>query len=214
MKQVVVCFDLDDTLYKEIGFVKSGFQAVADSIGKPEIVPLMMDWYKDGKNVFLHLNYYLNLEAPIADYLRIYRNHFPSIQLSNGVEDTLVVLKNRGVRLGLISDGRSVTQRNKIKALKLERWFEDKDIIISEEFGSEKNSEKNFCYFQELYPESCFSYVGDNPKKDFFIPNLLHWKTIMLKDNGCNIHQQCEVPECNLPQVIIYDIQELMDFIG
>lgn len=195
MQPTVVCFDLDDTLYKEIDFVESAYKEIAETVGHPEAVSLMLDWYHQGENVFLKLNQHIGQDRLISEYLSVYRNHFPNISLSEGVEETLEELKKRGFVLGLITDGRGVSQRNKIKALGLNRWIVDKDMIISEEFGSEKTEERNFLYFMNLYPSSSFFYVGDNPSKDFIIPNQLHWETIMLKDNGRNIHEQIDMPE-------------------
>ena len=219
MSKQVVCFDLDDTLYKEIYFLKSGYRKVAELVekkfhyGAQGIYERPYSWYLKGENPFACLNETYSLDNPIGDYLNVYRFHQPSILLSDGVEDTLNELKHRGVILGLITDGRTISQKNKINSLGLDRWFEDKNIIISEEFGSEKTDERNFRYFMDLYPECKYCYVGDNPKKDFVVPNLLHWETIMLKDNGRNIHKQEPVPVGNLPQHTITEMKELLDFI-
>lgn len=213
MCKKVICFDLDDTLYKEIDYLTSAYGEIAVSVGHPELVPQMVKWYREGENVFQKLNLLLCLDTPIEEYLKIYRNHIPTISLSDGVEDTLNELKQRGVILGLITDGRSVGQRNKIKALGLEKWFDDENIIISEEFGSEKTDEKNFRYYMEKYREHSFVYVGDNPKKDFIVPNRLGWQTVMLKDDGRNIHKQEVVQMENLPQMTIIGIEELLVFI-
>lgn len=211
MCKKIVCFDLDDTLYKEIDFLKSAYHEIATSVGHPELLPHMLQWYKAGDNVFQKLNKYLNKGTPISEYLEMYRNHYPTISLSDGVEDVLNELKYRETILGIITDGRSNSQRNKIKALGLERWIEEKNIIISEEFGSEKTDEKNFRHFVELYPGGSFTYVGDNPQKDFVVPNRLGWQTVMLKDDGRNIHQQGNVPKEFLSQTVICDMKELLD---
>lgn len=213
MCKKIVCFDLDDTLYKEIDYVQSAYGEIATSVGHTELLPQMLQWFNEGNNVFQELNNYLNKKTPIISYLEIYRNHYPTISLSDGVEEVLNELMNRGFILGLVTDGRSRTQRNKISALGLERWFENSNIIISDEFGTEKTNEKNFRYFEELYPEASFTYVGDNSRKDFVVPNQRHWVTIMLKDNGRNIHHQTEVPEGYSPQIIISDIGELLDML-
>jgi len=213
MCKKVVCFDLDDTLFKEIDYLTSAYGEIAAFVGHPELAPQMVKWYSEGENVFKKLNQALDADIPIADYLKIYRNHLPSISLSDGVEDTLNELKHRDITMGLITDGRSVGQRNKINALKLNRWFDDENILISEEFGSEKTDEKNYNFFVQRYPEHSFVYVGDNPKKDFIIPNHLGWQTIMLKDDGRNIHKQVLAPMEHLPQVSISDFEELLDFI-
>ena len=75
MRKKVVCFDLDDTLYKEIDFLESAYGEIATSVGKAELVSLMMKWYYDSENVFHNLNQYLRLNKPITEYLSIYRNH-------------------------------------------------------------------------------------------------------------------------------------------
>ena len=63
--------------------------------------------------------------------------------------------------------------------------------VISEDFGSEMPALANFEYFMNRYPECHdFTYVGDNPRKDFISPNALGWLTVCLKDDGRNIHKQ------------------------
>ena len=59
MRPTVVCFDLDDTLYKEIDFVESAYREIAETVGHPEAVSLMLDWYHQGENVFLKLNQHI-----------------------------------------------------------------------------------------------------------------------------------------------------------
>lgn len=209
----IVCFDLDDTLYKEIDFVRSAYGAIADWVGRKDVVPLMMEWFRAGENVFEKLNLHLNAQTPIGEYLGIYRNHLPEISLSEGVAKTLTELKNRGIRLGLITDGRSISQRNKIHALQLNRWFEEQDIVISEEFGSDKTDIRNFRFFEEKYPGLSYVYVGDNSQKDFFNPNCLHWMTYMLKDDGRNIHRQESVPTAFMPKCVISEFEDLTELI-
>jgi putative hydrolase of the HAD superfamily len=171
----------------------------------------MVTWYDEGKNVFESLNEYLGKDTPLATYLDIYRNHQPEIALSEGVEEVLNGLKNKGVILGLVTDGRSNSQRNKIKALGLERWFEERNIIISEEFGSEKTDKRNFTYFMEKYPERSYCYVGDNTQKDFLAPNGLGWNTVCLLDDGRNIHKQdFNLEGSKLPKKCINDIRQLI----
>ena len=200
----VICFDLDDTLCKEIDCLKSAFREIAEysaehchgcsvpvAVLAHKAYDVMIAAYQEGQNAFDVLNSFLGLDLPIADYLYIYRNHKPKIALCEDVDRTLDALKAEGVRIGLITDGRSVQQRNKIKALGLGRWIENADIVVSEEFGSEKPALANYEYFMKRYPECHdFTYVGDNPRKDFIAPNSLGWMTICLKDDGRNIHRQ------------------------
>ena len=200
----VICFDLDDTLCKEIDYLKSAYREIAEyaaehcrgyrdpvSVLAHKAYDVMLAAYQEGQNAFDVLNSFLGLDLPIADYLYIYRNHKPKIALCEDVVRTLDALKAEGVRIGLITDGRSVQQRNKIMALGLDRWIDDADIVVSEEIGSEKPALANYEYFMKRYPGcSDFTYVGDNPDKDFIAPNTLGWETICLRDDGRNIHKQ------------------------
>lgn len=200
----IICFDLDDTLYKEIDYLKSAYKEIAgyaagqctgcsDSVYFLTInaYDRMIEAYRDGLNAFEELNMFLGLEQPISDYLYIYRNHKPKISLSEDVVQTLDALKAKGVRVGLITDGRSIQQRNKIEALGLSQWIDEKEMVISEELGSEKPALANYEYFMKRYPECHdLTYVADNLKKDFIAPNELGWQTICLKDDGRNIHRQ------------------------
>lgn len=200
----VICFDLDDTLYKEIDYLKSAYKEIsayaADYCGGCSDSPLilavkaydmMLEAYTNGHNAFECLNEFLGLSLPISEYLNIYRTHRPKIHLKEDVVNVLNALKAEGRIIGLITDGRSLQQRNKIEALDLHHWIADENIVISEEFGSEKPSTTNYEYFMLRYPDcKDFTYVGDNLKKDFVTPNTLGWKTICLKDDGRNIHRQ------------------------
>ena len=200
----LICFDLDDTLYKEIDYLKSAYREIAKYAAGhchecSDTVPVlahkayevMLAAYHEGQNAFEELNMFLGLEQPISDYLYIYRNHKPKISLSEDVVQTLDALKAKGVRVGLITDGRSIQQRNKIEALGLSQWIDEKEMVISEELGSEKPALANYEYFMKRYPECHdLTYVADNLKKDFIAPNELGWQTICLKDDGRNIHRQ------------------------
>ena len=172
----------------------------------------MLAAYNGRLNAFEELNKFLGLDLPIADYLYIYRNHKPNIALCEDVVRTLDALKAEGVRIGLITDGRSVQQRNKIEALGMGRWIKNEDIVISEGFGSEKPALANYEFFMKRYPEcQDFTYVGDNPRKDFIAPNVLGWMTVCLKDDGRNIHRQdfTSTPEQALPKKTIMSLKEL-----
>ena len=225
----VVCFDLDDTLYKEIDYLKSAYREIASYAAdycrgcsdSPIILSVkayeaMLLAYKEGQNAFERLNAFLGINLPISQYLQIYRMHKPNIRLSESVVSVLNLLKSSECIIGLITDGRSVQQRNKMEALGLNRWIMDEDIVISEEFGSEKPTSANYEYFMKRYPECDeFIYIGDNLKKDFIAPNALRWLTVCLKDDGRNIHKQdfTSVSTKAMPKIIIDDIMNLPFFI-
>lgn len=212
MQQVII-FDLDDTLYKEIDFLKSAYREIAKVIGHPEAFDFMLDSYLYGDNAFKSVIDKYHLKFTVDQLLDIYRNHKPNISLDQNTATTLDALKARGIIMCLLTDGRSVTQRNKIEALGLARWFSPDDILISEEFGHCKPSMKCYQYFINRHPDAEFVVIGDNPAKDFITPNKLGWTTICLCSNGQNIHDQnLEVEKSYLPKHSINNLSEIKRF--
>lgn len=217
-KNRVVVFDLDDTLYKEVAFLKSAYREIAEWAEREcdcpsDIYEKMMFWRKERENVFVKLITEYNLKVSVDDLLTMYRCHIPKYQLDEQTQSVLSQLKQLCV-LGLITDGRSLTQRNKIKALALDTIFDESNVLISEETGFEKPSVEPFRYFMRQYPQYQYYYVGDNPTKDFFAPNSLGWETICILDDGQNIHQQCfDLDTDYLPKYRINTIAELIDII-
>ncbi len=183
-----VIFDLDDTLYGEKEYVKSGYKAVANILPKIENTEAKL-WkaFEEKKSAIDEL---LLSEDVYSDELKQkcleeYRHHQPDIHLYNGVAEMLVKLRKQGYLLGIITDGRPEGQRAKIKALHLEEYIDH--IIITDELGGieyRKPNEKAFVLMKEQlgveYSEMC--YVGDNMNKDFIAPERLGMKSIWFKN--------------------------------
>ena len=194
---MVVVFDLDDTLYKEIDYLRSAYRYIAaqlagDDAEREEIFGTLYGAYKEGRDAFVALMERNNDKVMTKEtLLHWYRTHKPQISLCDGCREFLSRLVAEGCRLGIITDGRIVTQLNKIEALGLHSLIADEDIVISERFGSEKPSPRNYLYFMNKYgADARYYYIADNTAKDFIAPNRLGWTTVCLKDNGQNIHKQ------------------------
>lgn len=218
MPNKVVVFDLEDTLYKEIEFLKSGYHAVADVLtrlsGVTDLFAEMIDAYLGGeKDVFQKVldNHHLTIDKSIL--IDVYRYHIPQIQLDDMVKFVLGKLQGN-CHLALVTDGRPKTKRNIINALGLSEYISWSDIYISEEVGHLKTAPYSFEKIMETYPGCQYICVGDNPAKDFLMPNRLGWMTICLLDNGQNIHQQdFGLSAEYLPQEKVKSITEILDFI-
>ncbi|WP_187477637.1 HAD family hydrolase [Amniculibacterium sp. G2-70] len=213
MKAKYIIFDLDDTLMYEIDYLKSAYKEIANLVDKEnqeKLFDLMFSKYQKGENVFD----FLAKDYPkysIEQLLELYRNHYPNVSLNEGADNLLKKLKSKGNKLGLITDGRSVTQRNKLKALKIEDLFDI--IIVSEEFGSTKPNERNFKVFLENEIDE-YIYIADNPQKDFVTPNKLGWITICLLDKGYNIHfQGFDFQKEYLPRFKVNSLDEVKNII-
>ncbi len=190
-KNSFVVFDLDDTLYNEIDYLKSAYRHIANTINpaiENNIYTDLLNWYNQGLNPFSHLIEKYPTTLTLSQLLDLYRFHTPQIKIHADAFDFMQWLIKQEIPMGLITDGRSITQRNKLQSLQITEFFTD--IIISEEFGSEKPDKNNFLYFAKKYPDKTFTYIADNTKKDFIAPRELNWQMICLLDNGNNIHKQ------------------------
>lgn len=117
--------------------------------------------------------------------LNVYRYHQPSIHLYDGVAEMLKELRNRGYKIGIITDGRPDGQNNKITALGLKALVDD--IIITDELGGpqfRKPCDISFRILQSRWKlsPSEIVYVGDNPTKDFQAPRQLGMKSIWFRN--------------------------------
>jgi putative hydrolase of the HAD superfamily len=129
-----------------------------------------------------------NQDFPVHKYLELYRFHYPEISLSEDAFEFLNKIVEKNIGFSIVTDGRSVSQNNKIKALGISHLVQN--IIISEETGYEKPHVNNFEVIVKSYPDKRLLYIADNPAKDFLAPNILKWDTICILDNGQNIHSQ------------------------
>lgn len=219
-KEILVAFDLDDTLYKEVDFVDSAYRFIGDTLKKDfnidNAYSILAEANKRGENAFDALLAKVDDKRIDIPYLlQLYRNHTPNLRLDAFTLNTLESLKGQGFHLALITDGRAITQRNKITALGLYDFIDTLDIIISEEMGTEKTDKQNFKYFNDKYPSyKRFYYIGDNTAKDFYWANRLGWTTICITDDGRNIHKQnFEGDNTHLPCYIVDNFYEILEFI-
>ena len=184
-------FDLDDTLYKEIDFVKSAYNYIVKYVFLRYNIDLseFID-YAISKNLnffdLIHSN--CDIDLDITTFLELYRFHVPNIKLDSETKELFKILNREKIKYSIITDGRSISQRNKLNALSLSDRVST--IVISQETGHEKPHKYNFDIIQKKYSNSTFIYVGDNTTKDFIAPNKLGWHTVCLLDNGKNIHKQ------------------------
>lgn len=193
-----VVFDLDDTLYLESEYVRSGFVHVAKHLSKLDRTlcqeePLDFLWSQFQKGVQSRafdrlLDAFPRLTAPVtvSDLVRVYRTHPPGIQLLPGAARILSQLQEEGYLLGLLSDGPLHSQEAKVKALGLGRWM--RSVVLTDGWGSTfwKPHPRGFLHISRLWrlPPEALVYVGDNTGKDFLCPNQLGWITIRLRIAG------------------------------
>lgn len=200
-----VVFDLDDTLISEKEYIKSGFKVISKKISKEysldtqEVYRLITDLFNESaKNVFNRLLDKLNIkynDEYIKELIHEYRGHMPQIRLYEDAKDILEYLYNTDLKLGIITDGYAVTQRNKLKVLDIEKNFDC--IVVTDELGREfwKPHQKPYDIVKNQlcleYEEMV--YVGDNITKDFVTANKLGMTTVFIgREEGVYFNIQKE----------------------
>lgn len=178
-----VIFDLDDTLYSEKQYVKSGYKKVAEVIPQVENgFEKLWRAFEEGKPA---IDIVLNEEGIYSEELKrqcveTYREHFPEIYLYPDVREMLIRLRGKGKKLGIITDGRPSGQTKKIEKLGLAELVDE--IIITDSLagnGDVINFRKpNTIAFEIMKKRlnvrmESMIYVGDNLAKDFKAPKKL-----------------------------------------
>lgn len=202
-----VIFDLDDTLYPEKEYVRSGFRAVSDYLGGG-LQDRLWTFFEEGRPAIDCLLREIGREAVKEEVLQVYRAHKPEICLYEGVSEILRELRAGKVRIGIITDGRPEGQRNKIEALGLQDLVDD--LLITDELGGtqfRKPCDIAFRILQNRWrlPAEEIVYVADNPAKDFQAPRQLGMKSLWF----ANREGLYTGPES--PQVEVERIEKITD---
>lgn len=177
-----VIFDLDDTLYSEKDYVRSGYRKIAEQFAKPILYNQLWEVFERGGKAIDEVLEANGLLSYKEEALQIYRFQNPQIKLYPGVAEMLSRLRLTK-KIGIITDGRPEGQWAKIHALKIQADA----IIVTDELGGvefRKPNEKSFRLMRErLGTEySRMVYIGDNIKKDFIAPGKLDMRSIWFRN--------------------------------
>lgn len=199
---VGVVFDLDDTLYLERDYVRSGFSAVASFAAKGNVDQaaqfdnFLWDTFErgvKGRNFDLFIERFdLSQRLTVAELVSVYRHHHPTIRLLPGADALIKDLRMLAIPLGLISDGPVVGQAAKLKALGADRLLDV--IILTDKWGGEyrKPHDRAFITIEQcMTGAQRFVYIADNPAKDFMPAKRRGWGTIRIRING-QVHRDSE----------------------
>jgi len=226
-----VVFDLDDTLYDEVDYCRSGFGAAAEFLAQPlwqgaglaslpeapsaeRIFDCLWRQFTSGNRTKTFDAALDELGTPyddklIGELIKVYRNHIPKITLPADSRDVLCRLSGK-YTLALLTDGFLPAQQLKVQALGLEKYF--KSIIYTEQLGREfwKPSTAGFEKLMETLnskPEN-MTYIADNEKKDFIAPNKLGFLTIQII-RPARIHTESSEEPNAMARCVIHKISEL-----
>ncbi len=218
MRVEAVIFDMDDTLYDERQYVRSGFRAVSECMAKEfemdkdQLFHLFMSIFiKKGRGQVFNLALEeLNMknDETVLKMVNVYRNHSPTISVSEDAPKILFELKKR-YRLGLITGGVKKVQEIKVQALKIANLFDVIEYAI--EYGG-KNKKVFLSTLDKLKTQPSYSvYIDDDPIKTFAIAKKLGIHTIRIRTcenkNIVVADEQCK------PDFEIKNLEEILGII-
>lgn len=215
-------FDLDDTLYDEMTFVRSGFLAVANYLVvtynidqtsnnlQHEMLDLLT---KQGRgDIFDRILHKYNLfhSEMVSTLVDVYRTHQPKLTLYPDVKQVLKILQKRGFCLGLVTDGLYTVQQIKVNALTITDWLDV--IVYTDELGRQFWKPHPAAFQQVLNqfqvdPEHA-AYVGNDPTKDFIGPQQLGMLAIQIHRPGKKSFRATEA------DMHITSLYELLNLLG
>lgn len=191
--RTALVFDLDDTLYPERQFVKSGFAAAGAFLDRRGLAEGRVFFHKAVQVLEQgHRGHVFNLalremglpETPglIEDLVRAYREHQPALTLYEDADWALERFRPH-CRLGVLTDGYWQVQRQKVQALGVARRVDA--IVYSDRFGRDNWKPSAVPYREMMRLLDCDGarcvYVGDNPAKDFVTAKRLGWLTVQVR---------------------------------
>lgn len=193
-----VVFDIDDTLYLERDYVRSGFLAVDALLRARRLEGFFEKAWEAFQSGLRRTIFDETLAAMghsgqpelIAEMVEAYRGHVPTLALLPDAAECLNRLHTK-VALAAITDGPLASQRAKAAALDLARWC--RPIVCTEELGPGLGK-PHVAAFQLIESEtghrgSQCAYVADNPVKDFKAPAALGWRTVRIRRPG-GLHEK------------------------
>ncbi|SCN41960.1 HAD family hydrolase [Bacillus wiedmannii] len=193
MKAII--FDLDETLishrkqlenyidYQYNHFYKK-LKGIPFEEWKNKFIDLDQNGYVTKDIVYRELVNIYNIELSqnqlYEHFLRNFHNYVSPLQ---GANELLFTIKDCNLKLGLLTNGGTTIQENKIKRLKYENIFDE--IVISESVGYEKPNPYIFNLMLEkleVEAKDCL-YVGDHVINDIKGAKDLGFKTIWMSHN-------------------------------
>ena len=193
--------DIDDTLYLERDYVRSGLYAVgrwlSENRNAEDFFERAWTLFEFGArgNIFDTVLEDLGIfdKELVSRLVHLYRAHHPDISLQSDAREFL--RRHKQDDLAIISDGYSSAQWVKIRALNLEQYVDK--IIVTDDWGKDfwkPNSRAYILAQGGRSPEECV-YIADNPLKDFKAPVRLGWAPSVRIRRKKSLHYAIDTPE-------------------
>ncbi len=189
LSDMILVFDLDDTLYEEITFVKSGFKAVSKFLApivncsSKSLFEEFVNKLQQGRGSIFNdvlSEHGKRSKKLVAKCISVYRLHKPEIRL---YPDSIRCFERfKKYPLYIVTDGNKLVQHSKSKALGV--YKKVKKVFITHRYGIKNAKPSVYCFqkikeLEKAKPVNII-YIGDNPSKDFVGLRPHGYKTIQI----------------------------------
>lgn len=225
---LALVFDIDDTLYNQAEIFERAYRRIFAKRFPIESEALFVQSRRHGDTVYMLSQcgkmsmeemYIYRLQKAFAEFSititsqealefqHAYAQEQKNMHLSLLTEDILNYCSER-CKLGVITNGPSKHQWQKVAALDLTRWILPEAIFVSGDLGFDKPERRIFDYVREkmcLEDIACW-YVGDSWINDIGGASNAGWHTIWLN------RRKAIAPKADFaPDVSVHDEKELFE---
>ena len=218
-----VVFDLDNVLYDERDYVFAAFRSIALFLSgrcrfsEDEVYSkLVCDFEKKGSmypRLFNDAVTDLGLDQNLVpEILRLYATVDSKVELFPEATSTLLALRRLGLKLALVTNGGVQIQRNKIRLLGVEEFFDAVVFARETETGKEKPDPEGYrVALQKLGVGAGETVcVGDNPHTDFWGAKQMGMRTIRVL---CGEFKDVHLSEEYEAEIVLHNLAELLGVI-
>lgn len=220
MKRIALLFDIDDTLYDQVvPFGKAVQKVFPELTGVSHEGLFKRRAHHSEVSFRMALNHEMTMEemyryrvqktfaefgVTVSDedamaFQEAYEQSQKQLELSSVMEQLLDSCQERGVILGIISNGPAEHQREKARTMGMGRWIPENRILVSGAVGIVKPDLRIFRLAEErmeLDRETMdIWFVGDSFANDIAGAAGAGWKTIWLNRRGKSLPEGNVVPD-------------------
>jgi putative hydrolase of the HAD superfamily len=224
----LITFDIDDTLYASRDFARTARENALKAMiaaglkisledAAAELDEVVSEYSSNDEHHFDRMLKRIP-KASLSDYnpailvaigVAAYHDtiHDSFMPYEDGV-DALKRLHDDGFALGVISQGKTVKQAEKVVRLRILPYIHKRGVFFSDQLGISKSSPKFYAKAAEVFganPRECM-HVGDRPDRDIDPANNAGWITVLNRRSG-RYHER---PGATPPA---HQIQNFWDFI-